>query len=127
LKTALSKEDEKNKSENSIEISTEQNLEDISKVNTTEEELEGFLIVKTILRQKIPATRVTYRDAQSYFAIFLDDNNRKAVCRLYLNGGKKFIGLLDENKKETKNEIETLDDIFKFSKEILKMVEQYEK
>ena len=79
------------------------------------------------MRQKIPATRVTYRDAQSYFAIFLDDNNRKAVCRLYLNGGKKFIGLLDENKKETKNEIETLDDIFKFSKEILKMVEQYEK
>ena len=126
LKTALSKEDEKNKSENSIEISVEQNLEDISKVNTTEEELEGYLIVKTILRQKIPATRVTYRDAQSYFAIFLDDNNRKAVCRLYLNGGKKFIGLLDENKKETKNEIETLDDIFKFSEELLKTIGQYE-
>ena len=89
-------------------------MEDIIKINTTEEELEGFLIVKTILRQKIPATRVTYRDAQSYFAIFLDDNNRKAVCRLYLNGGKKFIGLFDENKNETKNEIETLDDIFKY-------------
>ena len=124
LKTALSKEDEKN---NEANISVETNLEDISKVNTTEEELEGFLIVKTILRQKIPATRVTYRDAQSYFAIFLDDNNRKAVCRLYLNGGKKFIGLFDENKKETKNEIETLDDIFKHSAELLKTIEMYEK
>ena len=93
----------------------------------TEEELEGFLIVKTILRQNIPATRVTYRDAQSYFAIFLDDNNRKVVCRLYLNGGKKYIGLFDENKKETKNEIETLDDIFKFSIELLKTIELYEK
>ena len=122
LKTALSKEDEKNKTENSVE----QNLTDISKVNTTEEELEGFLIVKTILRQKIPATRVTYRDAQSYFAIFLDDNNRKAVCRLYLNGGKKFIGLLDENKKETKYEIQSLDEIFNYSAELLKTIEQYE-
>ena len=122
LKTALSKEDEKNK----MEITAEENLEDISKVNTTEEELEGFLIVKTILRQKIPVTRVTYRDAQSYFAIFLDDNNRKAVCRLYLNGGKKFIGTLDENKKETKNEIKNLDEIFNYSAELLKTIEQFE-
>jgi hypothetical protein len=126
LKTALSKEDEKNKVENAVEISAEQNLEDISKINTTEEELEGFLIVKTILRQKIPVARITYRDAQSYFAIFLDDNNRKAVCRLYLNGGKKYIGTLDENKKETKNEIQSLDDIFKYSTELLKTIEQYE-
>jgi hypothetical protein len=125
LKTALSKEDEKNKVEN--EISAEQNLEDISKINTTEEELEAFLIVKTILRQKVPATRVTYRDAQSYFAIFLDDNNRKAICRLYLNGGKKYLGTLDENKKETKFEIGNLDEIFNYSEIILKTTELYEK
>jgi len=125
LKTALSKEDEKNKVEN--EISAEQNLEDISKINTTEEELEAFLIVKTILRQKVPSTRVTYRDAQSYFAIFLDDNNRKAICRLYLNGGKKYIGTLDENKKETKFEIGTLDEIFNYSELLLKTTELYEK
>jgi hypothetical protein len=125
LKTALSKEDEKNKVEN--EISAQQNLEDISKINTTEEELEAFLIVKTILRQKVPATRVTYRDAQSYFAIFLDDNNRKAICRLYLNGGKKYIGTLDENKKETKFEIGTLDEIFNYSEILLKTTELYEK
>ena len=116
---------EKNKVEN--EISAEQNLEDISKINTTEEELEAFLIVKTILRQKVPATRVTYRDAQSYFAIFLDDNNRKAICRLYLNGGKKYIGTLDENKKETKFEIGTLDEIFNYSEILLKTAELYEK
>jgi hypothetical protein len=124
LKTALSKEDEKN-ADNSISI--EQNLEDISKINTTDEELEAFMIVKTILRQKIPATRITYRDAQSYFAVFLDDNNRKAVCRLYLNGGRKFIGTFDDNKKETKNEIEILDDIFNHSEILLKTIETYEK
>lgn len=125
LKTALSKEDEKNKKENE-DISSEQK-EDLSKVNTTEEEIEAFLIVKTILRQKIPVNRVTYRDAQSYFAIFLDDNNRKAVCRLYLDSNKKYIGLLDENKKETKNEIFSLDEIFNFSAELLKTIEFYDK
>ena len=85
------------------------------------------MIVKTILRQKTPATRVTYRDAQSYFAVFLDDNNRKAVCRLYLNGGKKYIGTFDENKKEIKNEIGNLDEIFNYSELLLKTIEAYEK
>jgi hypothetical protein len=122
LKTALSKEDEKNAENNSVE----EIIEDISKVNTTEEELEGFMIVKTILRQKIPVRRVTYRDAQSYFAIFLDDNNRKAVCRLYINGGKKFIGTFDDQKKETKSEITTLDNIFNHSETLIKTIEIYE-
>jgi len=62
------------------------------------------MIVKTILRQKINVTRITHRDAQSYFAILLDDNNRKTICRLYLNGGRKFFVTLDDQKKEVKNE-----------------------
>ena len=94
---------------------------------TTPEELEAFMIVKTILRQKITATRVTYRDAQSYFAILLDDNNRKTICRLYLSGAKKFFVTLDDQKKEVKNEISSLDDIFKHSETLLKIVDSYDK
>ena len=56
-----------------------------SKITTTEEELEGFYIVKSMLRSTLPAERITYRDAQTYFAIFCDDNNRKPICRLYFN------------------------------------------
>jgi predicted type IV restriction endonuclease len=126
LKTALTKEDEESK-ENIGNIDIEQPNLDNSKVETTEEELEGFLIVKTILRQQITSTRVTFRDAQSYFAILLDDNNRKSICRLYLNGNKKFIGVFDEQKKETKIEISNLDDIFKHSDTLNKTVENYEK
>ena len=126
LKTALTKEDEESK-ENIGNIDIEQPDLDNSKVETTEEELEGFLIVMTILRQQITSTRVTFRDAQSYFAILLDDNNRKSICRLYLNGNKKFIGVFDEQKKETKIEITNLDDIFKQSETLNKTVEGYEK
>jgi hypothetical protein len=125
LKTALIKEDEKAKEEEVIRA--EQAKAEQVKVITTEEELEGFLIVKTILRQKINASRISYRDAQTYFAILLDDNNRKTICRLYLEGSKKYFVTLDEQKKEIRNEITTLDDIFNFTESLLSAVERYEK
>lgn len=125
LKTALSKEDEAAKEQEAIDAEIAKANE--IKVVTTEDELEGFLIVKTILRQKINANRVTHRDAQSYFAILLDDNNRKTICRLYLNGSKKYFVTLDEQKKEVKNEISSVDDIFKFSDTLISIVDNYDK
>jgi len=126
LKTALTKEDEATKQQEAIQAEEQAKLEEV-KVITTTEELEAFMIVKTILRQKISATRVTYRDAQSYFAILLDDNNRKTICRLYLSGAKKFFVTLDDQKKEVKNEISSLDDIFKHSETLFKIVDNYDK
>lgn len=126
LKTALTKEDEVNKNQEAIQAVEQAKQEEV-KIVTTEEELEGFMIVKTILRQKIGAARITHRDAQSYFAILLDDNNRKTICRLYLNGSKKYFVTLDDQKKEVKNEINSLDDIFKHSETLLKIVEFYDK
>jgi hypothetical protein len=126
LKTALTKEDETTKQQEAIQAEERAKLEEV-KVITTPEELEGFMIVKTILRQKISATRITYRDAQSYFAILLDDNNRKTICRLYLSGAKKFFVTLDDQKKEVKNEISSLDDIFKHSETLFKIVDNYDK
>ena len=122
LKTALTKEDEKVKEEEAKQL--EQSKQE-SKIVTTEEELEGFLIVKTILRQRIKAERITYRDAQTYFTVVLDDNNRKTVCRLYLGGSKKYFVTLDEQKKEVRNEISTVDDIFKYSELLIKIAESF--
>lgn len=124
LKTALTKEGETAKETENIPVPS---LIVENKVETTEEELEAFMIVKSILRQKIDFKRVTYRDAQTYFAILLDDNNRKPICRLYLNGTKKHLAVFDENKKEVKNEIKTLDDIFVFSDLLIQIVANYDK
>ena len=124
LKSALAKENEQNKENSTLDINP---LDTDSKnIETTEEELEAFMIVKTILRQKVAVSRVHYRDAQSYFAILLDDNNRKSICRLYF-GSKKQIGLFDEQKKEVKFELTTLDDIFNYAEQLLKTAESYEK
>lgn len=125
LKTALIKEDESIKDVGSPSSLLE-NTESANKVVTTEEELECFLIIKTILRQKINVARITYRDAQSYFSVLLDNNNRKSVCRLYFGNSRKQIGIFDESKKETKYEIEHLDDIFNFSDKLFASVEAIE-
>ncbi|MDN8600855.1 type I restriction enzyme HsdR N-terminal domain-containing protein [Citrobacter sp. S2-9] len=92
---------------------------DDSEINTTMDELEGFHIVKAIVRTVIDAPRIVHRDTKSYFGILVDDNNRKPLCRLHFNRNQKYIGLFDLEKNETRHPIETLDDIYTFS-EILK-------
>ncbi|HEX8562699.1 MAG TPA: type I restriction endonuclease [Flavobacterium sp.] len=125
LKSALTKEDAVAKEQEVV--LAEKTGEGNTNVETTPEELEAFMIVKTILRQKVKASRIVYRDAQSYFAILLDDNNRKTLCRLYLGGAKKYLVVLDEQRKEVRHEIETLDDIFGLGDVLLKVLFSYDK
>lgn len=57
-----------------------------TEIETTLEELEGYQIVKAIAYGDVKPQRVTHRDAKSYFAVLLDDNNRKPIARLHFNG-----------------------------------------
>ena len=91
---------------------------------TTQEEIDSWLIVKAILRPVIDINRVAYRDALSYFAILLDDNNRKPICRMYFNAKSvKYIGIPDSDNKDTKYEIKSLDDIYNYSSQLRERVE----
>ena len=90
-----------------------------SDVTTTDEELQAFMIVRAIAARVVDVDRITLRDAKSYCSIFVDDNNRKPVCRLHFNSkSAKAIGLFDAQKVETKQTLDRLSDIYKFSKEI---------
>lgn len=97
-----------------------------SKVDTTVEEIEAFNVIKAILRQKFDVARVIARDTQSYFGVLLDDNNRKPLCRLHFNAKQKYIGIFDENKKETRHPITSIDDIFGFTELLLSSTSVYE-
>ncbi len=100
--------------------------EKASKINTTMEEMEGYYIVKSIVCEVISSERVTYRDSQSYFAIFADDNNRRPICRLHFNNtNNKRIGFVDENRNEQMETIEKLDDIYNFKKQLLEAAKRY--
>ena len=126
LKSALKKENDEEQKTTEQEVILAAETANESKVETTADEMESFMIVKTILRQKIALSRIAFRDAQSYFAILLDDNNRKTICRLYLNSGKKYFAFIDDQKKEVKAEIATLDDIFNFAETLHKVVATYD-
>jgi hypothetical protein len=120
LKTAINshnKQGEQVANSNDVQpnATTDANAEtadSLKKIETTQEELESFYIIKSILRQKIDPARIYMRDNQNYCAIILDDNNRKTICRLYFTATKKFVIFFDENKKEVRANIETINDIY---------------
>ena len=131
LKTALSSEEQREAAEVSpfgVDIGSVETLgADEDGIVTTQEELDGFNIVKAVIRKSVDVSRVVYRDALSYFAILLDDNNRKPICRMYFNGKtKKYISTFDQDKKETKHEITDLNDIFNFEKELCEVIKTYD-
>jgi predicted type IV restriction endonuclease len=88
------------------------NLPKEEQILTTQEELEAFYLVKSILRENIDIGRVKYKDTVNYFGINLDGNVKKTICRLYLNSTKKSIAVLDAQGKEAKTKISSLDEIY---------------
>lgn len=94
-------------------------------VQTSPEEVEAFHIVRAILRGVVAPKRVFMRDAQSYCAIILDDNNRKPICRLRFNNTAKLaIGLMSD-KDEEKVALADLDDIYNHADKIKATVTGY--
>ena len=92
---------------------------------TTEDEIEGFHIIKSIVREVIDVKRVTMRDTKSYCGILLDDNNRKPICRLHFNYTQKYLGVLS-NKQEERIPIDCVDDIYTYADKIKGVLSEYE-
>lgn len=103
----------------------EASLEDASGVVTTDEELEGYRIVKAIACGVAAPSRIVMRDAKSYCAIIFDDNNRKPICRLHFDRSKKFLGLFDDEKNETRHEIDGPESIYAHADALRATVQRY--
>jgi hypothetical protein len=98
---------------------TEEQQKDEDGIVTTDEETQAFYIVRAIAAKEIAIERVTMRDAKSYCSVFIDDNNRKPLCRFYFNAKKaKAVGVFSPEKEETRIPVESLGDIYKLSKEL---------
>ncbi|MEZ5593402.1 MAG: type I restriction enzyme HsdR N-terminal domain-containing protein [Gammaproteobacteria bacterium] len=108
------------------EIPDSEHQERENGIITTEEELDGFRIIRAIVCKFVTPERVVHRDTKSYMGILLDDNNRKPICRLWFNTKQKYIGLFDANKNETRVPIEHLEDIYQYSEELIKIVLLYD-
>lgn len=94
-------------------------------VETTLEEMEGFQIVRAIVCNEVKPLRVVHRDAKSYFAVLLDDNNRKPIARLHFNRVQKYLGIFDEQKVEQRIAITSLDEIYDHADALRSSVRAY--
>lgn len=96
-----------------------------SGVVTTQEELDAYNIVRSILRKSVDVARITYRDYKSYFVVNLDNSQWFWICRISIGARKKQIGIpLDNYKSCEWIQIDSIDDIFKYAgklEESLKM------
>ena len=94
-------------------------------VATTEDELEGYRIVRAIVCSEVPSARIAARDAKTYFGVLLDDNNRKPIARLWFNRAQKYLGVFDENKTETRIPLDTVEDIYAHADHLRRTVARY--
>lgn len=99
---------------------------EIQTLVTTTSELEGYHNVKAILREIVDPKRIHIRDAQSYCAILLDDNNRKPICRLNFNNPKRLrISIFNESKEQIVFDLSVIDDIFNYSEQLKESVKSH--
>ena len=111
---------------NSAKADAQERDEAEDKILTTLEELEGYHIVRAVVRSVVDAKRIVQRDTQSYFGVLLDDNNRKPICRLHFNRSQKYLGIFDEEKNETRHAISSIDEIYEYADQLKKTVGYYD-
>lgn len=113
------------KPEKAQDESTEDKIPD-SDIVTTQEEWDGFYIVRAIAAKHVPVERVTIRDAKSYCSIIMDDNNRKPICRLYFNSAtSKNVGIFDSDKKEAKFKVDGPQELYQHSDALEAVIKSY--
>ena len=80
---------------------------------TTEEEFQGYGIIRAICCSEVPITDITMRDAKSYCAILYQDNNRKPLARLFFDRKIPRIGIFNEGREMEVFDLTAIEDIYK--------------
>lgn len=128
LKNALSQSDAEDISSASVEGGDEAvaNPDRHDGIETTEEELAAYRIIKAIACSELSPERITYRDAKSYFSVLADDNNRRPIVRCYFNAkSTKWIGFVDEDRNISRFDLEAVEDIYKYVDQIREAARKY--
>jgi hypothetical protein len=126
LQSALATESVRKLDAETPSISTEATGDEEKRREPTEEEKEGWLIVRAIAAEIVDPRRVTIRDQQSYCAILFDDNNRRPICRLHFHARtKRYVGLFDESRTETRAALTDVSDLYKHAAQLRATVQRY--
>ena len=84
-------------------------------IETTQEEVDGYHIIRAIMSKVVNPDRVFMRDQQSYCGVLLDNKNTRPICRMHFNAASvKYLETFDAEKKGTRHKIENLNDIYQY-------------
>ena len=100
-------------------------VKDKKKIETTEEELEAYFIIKNLLKEHASMDDITYKDTETYINILYKNNVRKWICRLILTSTVKYLIIPDENKKEIRNPIQNIYDIEQYKESLIEVLKRY--
>lgn len=105
--------------ENSANESNDAAIDEVvapeNKIVTTQEELEGFAIIKAILFKIIPPDMIYYRDTLNYFGVLYDNKNYKWICRLKVEKTNKYLIVPDGSPNGKKYPLDSVNDLFKYA------------
>jgi hypothetical protein len=93
-------------------------------VVTTQEELDAYNIVRSILRKEVDVSRITYKDYKSYFVVNIEGSMWKWICRLYLKANKYISFPHESGTGEDKFEIKSLDEVFNYSDRLVESLKK---
>lgn len=97
----------------------------VSKIVTTDAELEAYFIIKNLLKSVVPVSDITYKDTESYFNILHKNNTWRWICRLKLSDTRKILIIPDENKKEQNFRLDDIYDIEKYKDQLIEVLKRY--
>ncbi|WMJ23487.1 type I restriction endonuclease [Paludicola sp. MB14-C6] len=100
--------------------------EKTSKIFTTNDELEAYFIVKNILKDYASVNDIGYKDTESYLSILFKSKVTNWICRLILTENKKVLIIPDQNKKEIKNTIDNIYDIYNYKDQLVEVLSRYQ-
>lgn len=94
-------------------------------IETTQEELECYRIIQAIGAELLDPERIVIRDAKSYCAILLDNNNRRPICRLHFGKTKMSITIFTP-ENESRFDIEKVIHTYQHRTLIQNAIKQYQ-
>lgn len=113
-----------------VEVESELDSENKNK-EFTEDEREGYYILKAILSSIVEPSKITYKDTATYCNILFDNNSWKPIVRLHFNNPeKKKIEIFsidnDKNKLSEKVSINSLNEIYQYADKFKAIVITYQ-
>lgn len=92
----------------------------------SKEETDAYNLIKSILESELEGHEITCKKTTNYFAINIDGNLLKWICRLYLGGEKRLIlNLPSKDKPFTKRVLSTIHDVVYYKNHMIEIFHRH--